>query len=123
VLKYSFSVIFYRSKTKSNSIEEVDTNPAQIRHKSGTNPAQIQHKSGTNPAQIRHKSGTNPAQIRQEWILEYLNKNKDIRNFIIAKEFSINRDTARSDLKDLIKQGKIIKKGAGNNVWYELKSK
>jgi predicted HTH transcriptional regulator len=90
VLKYGFSVIFYRSKTESNSIEKVDTNPAQI---------------------------------RQEWILEYLNKNKEIRNFIIAKEFSINRDTALSDLKDLIKQGKIIKKGAGNNVWYELKSK
>jgi ATP-dependent DNA helicase RecG len=99
VLKYGFSVVFYRSKTESNSIEEINTNPAQI----------------------RHKSGTNPAQIRQKWILEYLNKNKEIKNFIITKEFSINRDTALSDLKDLIKQGKIIKKGAGSNVWYELK--
>ncbi|MFT4304769.1 MAG: DeoR family transcriptional regulator, partial [Candidatus Woesearchaeota archaeon] len=91
VLQYGFSVIFYRSK------------------------------SDTNRTQIGHKSGTNPAQIRQEWILEYLKKHKEIRNSVIVKEFSINRDTARNDLNKLLNQDKIIKKGAGNNVWYELK--
>ena len=70
---------------------------------------------------IGHKSDRNRTQIRHRWILKYLKTHKEIRNSIVAKEFLINRDTARNDLNKLIEQGKIIKKGAGNNVWYELK--
>ncbi len=70
--------------------------------------------------QIRHKSVTNPSQIRYNWILKYLKINKTIKNSIITKQFSINRDTAREDLYKLIKENIIIKKGGGSNVWYEI---
>ncbi|MBW6462066.1 MAG: DeoR family transcriptional regulator [DPANN group archaeon] len=56
-------------------------------------------------------------------MIDYLDKNKSIKNQIIVNEFSVNRDTARDDLNILIKTKKIIKKGAGNNVWYELRNK
>jgi len=53
--------------------------------------------------------------------LDSLKKNKEICNCDITKNFLINRDTARNDLNYLIKNNIIVKKGAGNNVWYELK--
>ena len=34
--------------------------------------------------------------------------------------FSIHRVTAVRDLNALLQQGTIVKKGGGNNVWYEL---
>ena len=100
-----FRVIFHRPI--------VDTRWVQSGHKQG-------EEDYLNPAQIRHKSSTNPAQIRHKWIVNYLNKNKRITNSIITTQFSINRDTAREDLNKLKSAKKIIKKGAGNNVWYEL---
>lgn len=36
-------------------------------------------------------------------------------------QFSITKDTASRDLKSLIKGNKIVRRGKGNNVWYELK--
>ena len=58
-----------------------------------------------------------------QWILEYLKNNKTITNKTIREHFNIHKDTVAGDLKNLIKKGEIIRKGSGNNVWYELKSK
>jgi ATP-dependent DNA helicase RecG len=80
----------------------------------------IRSKSDANPTQIRHKSDRNK---RMQWILEYLKNNKTITNKTIREHFNIHKDTVAGDLKNLIKKGKIIRKGSGNNVWYELKSK
>ena len=65
--------------------------------------------------QIGHKSDE---ETRREWILEYLSKNTKIKAKDVEKQFNIHRDTAIEDLKSI---KNIIKKGAGNNVWYELK--
>jgi len=76
---------------------------------------------------IRSKSEVNPKQIRQkfeadriEWILAYARENKKIKAKDVESHFSIHRDTAVNDLNELLRQGKIVKKGGGNNVWYEL---
>lgn len=53
--------------------------------------------------------------------MKVINTNKTIKAMDIEKEFKIHRDTAQEDLNKLIKLNKIIKKGAGSNVWYELK--
>lgn len=74
------------------------------------------HKSDTNPKQIRSKS----EEDRSEWILTYVRANKKIRAKDVEAHFSIHRDTAVNDLNELLRQGKIVKKGGGNNVWYEL---
>ena len=73
----------------------------------------------TNPIQIRHKSDTN----RTNWILDVLIKNKTIKAQDIKNEFNVHRDTAIEDLKSLMKKNKIIRKGGGNNVWYEFKKR
>lgn len=98
VLKYGFSVIFFRSKFEANpkNVTESDTNRTQIGHKSDE-------------------------ETRQEWILNYLKVNKSIRSKDIIQKFKIVKDTASRDLNKLIDENKIVKKGAGNNVWYELK--
>ncbi|MAG08525.1 transcriptional regulator [Candidatus Woesearchaeota archaeon] len=93
-MKYGFKVIFYRKP---------------IRQKSEAIPKQILSKS--------------EADERQRWILEYLNKNIRIKAKDIESYFSIHRDTAVEDLNKLVKDNKIIKKGAGRNIWYELKRK
>ncbi|MDD3176069.1 MAG: putative DNA binding domain-containing protein [Candidatus Nanoarchaeia archaeon] len=77
----------------------------------------ILEKSDTNRTQIGHKSDT---KIRQKWILEYLEKTKIIKTQDIMTEFNVVKDTAIRDLNELISQKKIIKKGSGRNVWYEL---
>lgn len=92
ILKYGFSVIFRR-------------NPKQILSKS----------EEKNRTQIGHKSDE---ETRKKWIIEYLKKNDKIKAKDVEERFSIHRDTAIEDLKSI--KG-IIKKGAGNNVWYELK--
>jgi hypothetical protein len=33
----------------------------------------------------------------------------------------MHKDTIAKDILNLLKKEKIIRKGAGNNVWYELK--
>jgi len=91
-----FEVIFYR-KTE---------NRTEIRSKSEANPKQIQSKSKDE---------------RLHWILKQLKKNGKIKAKEIENEFQVHRDTAIEDLKSLIKQNKIVKKGGGNNIWYELK--
>jgi ATP-dependent DNA helicase RecG len=96
VLKYGFSVVFYRHKSEANLDDDVDTNRTQIGHKSDE-------------------------EARREWILEYLKANKSIKSKDLIKKFGIVKDTASRDLNILINKNKIIKKGAGNNVWYELK--
>lgn len=53
--------------------------------------------------------------------MKTLEKNKTITNKIIREHFNIHKDTVATDLKNLLKQNKITKKGAGNNVWYEFK--
>ena len=79
----------------------------------------IRSKSDTNRTQIGHKSDT---KIREKWILNYLKENKVIKTIDIMNQFNIVKDTTSRDLKSLIKQNKIVRKGGGNNVWYELKS-
>jgi len=78
----------------------------------------IQSKSDANPKQIRSKSEDE----RMHWILKRLEKNGKIKAKEIENKFKVHRDTAIEDLKSLIKQNKIVRKGGGNNVWYELKN-
>ena len=94
---------------------EFGTYFSTIFHRPGSEA--IRSKSEANPKQIRSKSEAE----RSKWILIKLKetgimKAKDIEGF-----FSVHRDTAISDLNKLIDKGKIVKKGRGNNVWYELK--
>jgi ATP-dependent DNA helicase RecG len=98
VLNYGFSVIFYRNISKANPKQKNDLD--------------------TNRTQIGHKSDE---ERRREWILEYLKENKLIKSKDLIKKFGVVKDTASRDLNSLINDNKIIKKGAGNNVWYELK--
>ena len=82
------------------------------------------HKSDANRTQIRQNVDTNVDTnplIRQNWIISYLKENKQLKSKLIQSTFKISREIASRDLNYLIEQGKIIKKGAGNNVWYELK--
>ena len=79
----------------------------------------IQSKSDANRTQIGRKSD---AKTREKWILNYLKENKTIKSINIMNQFSITKDTASRDLKSLIKGNKIIRKGGGNNVWYELRN-
>jgi hypothetical protein len=37
------------------------------------------------------------------------------------QKIKIVKDAASRDLNKLLNEDKIVKKGAGNNVWYELK--
>ncbi len=78
----------------------------------------IGHKSEANPKQIRSKSEAE----RLYWILKRLKKNGKIKAKEIEDKCKVHRDTAIEDLKSLIKQNKIIRKGGGNNVWYVLKN-
>jgi len=71
-----------------------------------------------NPKQIRSKSEDE----RLYWILKRLKKDGKIKAKEIENKVEVHRDTAIEDLKSLIKQNKIVRKGGGNNVWYELKS-
>ena len=75
-------------------------------------------KSDANQTQIRRKSDV---KTRQEWILNYLEENKTIKSINIIRKFNVVKDTASRDLRVLIGESKILKRGAGNNVWYELK--
>ena len=54
--------------------------------------------------------------------MKRLKKDGKIKAKEIENKFKVHRDTAIEDLKSLIKQNKIVRKGGGNNVWYELKS-
>ena len=54
--------------------------------------------------------------------MKQLEKNRKIKAKEIENKFKVHRDTAIEDLKSLIKQNKIVRKGRGNNVWYELKN-
>jgi len=98
VLKYGFSVIFYRDNSKDISI---------------ANRTQIGRKSDTKLSSPSY---------RQEWIIDYLKKNKEIRSIDIINKFNIVKDTVARDLKKLIDKNIIKKYGGGNNVWYELNS-
>jgi len=80
---------------------------------------QIRSKSEANPKQIRSKSEAD----RLDWILSELKERGKIKAKEVQSFFSIHRDTAIEDLNKLIKQGKIVKRGGGNNIWYELKIK
>ncbi|MEA3392630.1 MAG: ATP-binding protein [Candidatus Marinimicrobia bacterium] len=81
------------------------------------NRTKIGHKSDANRTQIGHKS----EDIRRRWILNFLKENETIRSLDIIYEFKIVKDTVSRDLKSLIQQNKIMRKGGGSNVWYELK--
>jgi len=75
-------------------------------------------KSKANRMQIGRKSD---AKTREKWILNYLKESKTIKSINIMNQFSIAKDTASRGLKSLIKRNKIVRRGRGNNVWYELK--
>ncbi|MEA3499586.1 MAG: ATP-binding protein [Candidatus Marinimicrobia bacterium] len=81
-------------------------------------PKQIEHKSNANRTQIEHKSNTK--EFRTDWIISFIQKNGSIKSKNICNEFNVVKNTAFHDLHKLIIKNKIIKKGAGNNVWYEL---
>ncbi len=69
----------------------------------------------------RSEANSKDRKSRKKWILSYLNKNRSIKAKDIEEKFNIHRDTAVEDLKSL--KNKIIKKGSGSNVWYELNQK
>ncbi|NOR78149.1 MAG: hypothetical protein GQ523_06960 [Methanophagales archaeon] len=54
--------------------------------------------------------------------MKRLKKDGKIKAKEIENKFKVHRDTAIKNLKSLIKQNKIVRKGGGNNVWYELNS-
>ncbi|MCK5476359.1 MAG: DeoR family transcriptional regulator [Candidatus Aenigmarchaeota archaeon] len=89
-----------------------------IGRKSDRNLMKTRYELNTNQAKIRHKSD---AETRQKWILDYLKQKGTIKSIEIINKFKVVKDTAYHDLNNLIEEDKIVKKGAGNNVWYELK--
>ena len=133
-LDEDFRTIFYRKHPKKpeanpkQAQNKSEANPKQAQNKSEANPKQAQNKSEANPKQAQNKSEANPKQRsknsledRRNWIFLYLVKNEKIKAETVEKFFKIHRDTALRDLKSLQKQ--IVRKGSGNNFWYELRSK
>jgi len=78
---------------------------------------QVERKPEANRTQIEHKSNTNQ---RRKWILNKLERAGKIKNIDIQKHFNVVKNTAYRDLRALIEKDKIVKKGGGSNVWYEL---
>ena len=90
------------------------------------NRTQIRSKVDTNvdanvDANVDTNVDTKPL-IRQKWILNYIQKKGKIKSKLVQSKFNISKEIVSRDLRLLIKQDKIIRKGGGNNVWYELKS-
>lgn len=81
-------------------------------------------KQGINKGQTRGKQGKNSKKLsleeRRKWILEYLEDHLKIKSSLVSKELKVSPDIARKDLLYLSEDNKIIKKGSGSNVWYEL---
>ena len=65
-------------------------------------------KSEANRMKIGQKSD---ARRREKWILDYLKENKVIKSIAIINQFNIAKDTVSRDLKTLIKQNEIVRKG------------
>ncbi len=76
-------------------------------------------ESDTNRTQIGHKSN---AKQRRDWILSQIKQKGRVRSNDIIEKFGVVKDTAARDLKKLIDQDRIVKKGGGSNVWYEAKN-
>ncbi|MGD9706570.1 MAG: DeoR family transcriptional regulator [Candidatus Delongbacteria bacterium] len=72
--------------------------------------------SDANPTQIRRKSDA-----IEQWIIKYLQNENKITSQEVRTNFNIHKDTAVKYLNKLVYQNKIVKKGGGNNVWYEIK--
>ncbi len=89
-----------------------------IFHRKIDNRAQIRSKTEANRMGFGRKSDT---KTRQRWILDCLKQKGTIKSVEIINRFHIVKDTASRDLKHLIEGDKIVRKGGGNNVWYELK--
>jgi ATP-dependent DNA helicase RecG len=96
---------------------EISSNWFRIIFLRDVKPKQIGHKSDTN---VDTNVDTKPL-MRQNWIISYLKDNKQIKSKLIQSKFNVSREIAYRDLNNLIKKDKIVKKGAGNNVWYELR--
>jgi len=82
------------------------------------------HKSDADAKQMQSKCKADAKQSKEDriaWIMNELKKGDKIKADDVEYRFSIHRVTAIRDLNKLIKQNRIVKKGAGNNVWYELK--
>ncbi|NAT10703.1 hypothetical protein C4E22_04025 [ANME-1 cluster archaeon AG-394-G06] len=90
-----------------------------IFHRKIENRAENRSKTEANRMELGHKSDT---KTRQRWILDRLKQKGTIKSVEIINRFHIVKDTASRDLKYLIEEDKIVRKGGGNNVWYELKS-
>jgi len=100
-----FSTIFHRRTS--------DAHRTHIGHKSDADAKQMQSKCKADAKQSKED--------RIAWIMNELKKGDKIKADDVEYRFSIHRVTAIRDLNKLIKQNRIVKKGAGNNVWYELK--
>ncbi|MDG6224090.1 MAG: ATP-binding protein [Candidatus Thermoplasmatota archaeon] len=87
-----------------------------IRSKSEAEPKEIGHRTDKEQIQMRNKRKGN----RLKWIMDFIEAKERIMAEDIEYHFSIHRGTALRDLNELIREGKIVKKGGGNNVWYEL---
>jgi len=97
-----FTITFYR--VDANVYTNVD------------GKAEIRRKSDANPTQIRRKSDA-----IEQWIIKCLQSESRITSKDVRINFNIHKDTAVKYLNKLVDQNKIVKKGGGNNVWYELK--
>ena len=72
---------------------------------------------------IKSKKKRHPVEFvneRQKQLLAYLQKNKTVKTAEYAKLVGISQPTAVTDLKELIKQGKIRKIGRFRGAYYEL---
>jgi ATP-dependent DNA helicase RecG len=99
-----FTITFYR--VDANVYTNVDAK-SQNRHKTA--------------ADVNANVYANPTQVRRKWIIDYLEKNKKITAAAICEKFKISKVSVSRDIRKLIADDKIVKKGGGNNVWYELK--
>ncbi|TYB30593.1 MAG: DeoR family transcriptional regulator [Candidatus Mcinerneyibacterium aminivorans] len=102
----------YKFKISSNYFRVV------VSRKSDNDFLEEKSESNENRTKIERKSN---ARKRRQWILDTLKSKGQIKNKDIREHFDIAKSTAYEDLKNLIEEDKIVKKGSGSNVWYELK--
>ncbi len=76
----------------------------------------------TNKLDVDTNKQKNP-KYRQRYILRKIKEARRIKSSQIIEKFKLSREIINRDFNKLEKEDKIIQKGGGNNVWYELKNK
>jgi len=102
--------------TAINDLNKLAKKNILIKKGAGNNVWFELKKSDAKATQKRRKSDAKATKKRQKWILSNLKINSQITNKIIREHFNLHKNTVAKDIKKLIKQNKIVKKGAGNNI-------